>query len=624
MDRSSELARVIREGRADVARVEVAQPADREEALIAAWFAVGDGDAAAAVAMIQAWSGDAGWRGRAARLLVSGSVAGLPGPAGHRPGGAALRLALVLTEDRPGEEIRATVLSRAGRTPEAMAALQAACAARPEDVALALRTARALEGYGDAEAALALLPDASPSAEIVTLRAELAASLGGPVAALEEAELGAPEDAVGHATRRARLGDVAAAARLADEAGPAGREVRGWLALWRGDLAAADALLTGPTGRGALAVLRGQGAEALALLETASPGPSPWSGRDVIDAWRASALLLVGRVQEAGRVAEAALAAGEGPTAGTSLTRLATRFAGTAPHVSLPPWAWEIVFRRLAPLGVREVGDTAGALLGEVNRLLGRLAGNRSAVCTVADPDLTVIPLPPVPRAEARRAQLLLRTRPAAEVLARLEALAAAHPDEETPWTYRGEVLLWSGRYAESEACFREALARNVRATWGWIGLGAARMLLGDLDGAAATWRQATDQVRVMGPTMYIYRGEAAWRAGRYAEARVDLRQALADKPQRLATHVVHALNEAALGDRGPAARVVAEIGGRSPGAAAVWQGEDDVARLLWLLERMRGNRSSALPAFIDGDAWWFLSPWAARVGPPGSLRDGS
>jgi hypothetical protein len=120
-----------------------------------------------------------------------------------------------------------------------------------------------------------------------------------------------------------------------------------------------------------------------------------------------------------------------------------------------------------------------------------------------------------------------------------------------------------------------------------------------------------------MGPTMYIYRGEAAWRAGRCAEARGDLAQALADKPRRVSSHVVFALNAADEGDVAPAARVAAEIAARSPGAAAVWQGDDDVERLRWLLARMRGNRSSALPAFIEGGAWWFLSPWEAPRAAP-------
>ncbi|HMV66908.1 MAG TPA: tetratricopeptide repeat protein, partial [Myxococcota bacterium] len=214
-------------------------------------------------------------------------------------------------------------------------------------------------------------------------------------------------------------------------------------------------------------------------------------------------------------------------------------------------------------------------------------------------------------------------------VLRRFDALDAELPDEPVTRTYRGELLLWLGRYAEAIVSFDRALALSELTTWAWIGKGAAQWLSGDAAAAHATWDRGVEAVDFEGPTLFVYRGEALRAAGAIDEARLELDLALRNSRRRVSSWILRALVAADRGDRLPAQRVAAAVREQIPGLwldARRATGTDDPPMVLEAcLRLMRGNRSSSTVTWQLGDgplsSGTFQPPWAPEELFP-SVRD--
>ena len=126
----------------------------------------------------------------------------------------------------------------------------------------------------------------------------------------------------------------------------------------------------------------------------------------------------------------------------------------------------------LIALTPQEPGDIPSepeALWGRLQRALESLRGNRSATPTVAGANgAPLIVLRPVPDMRQRAVAVLASIvhREPERVLHDFEALLTEHPGAAHPRCYRGELLLWLGRYDEAEADFIAAREISPLRRW--------------------------------------------------------------------------------------------------------------------------------------------------------------
>lgn len=278
--------------------------------------------------------------------------------------------------------------------------------------------------------------------------------------------------------------------------------------------------------------------------------------------------------------------------------------------------------------GARQIGSEVSAALAELwgrdplldagdlaevvdwlRRSVACLAGNLGPHATfVRDGGLVRLSTRESPREASRRALELIRVLAPEVTLAALDAVAERYPRSESPVVHRGELRLWLGDYDGAAADFERALGLQRGTRWAYIGLGAARMLQGDLDEAL---RVQHEGVAVMGSaigSVFIYRGEALLRAGRLQEAERDLVEAERRMPTRLSAWIDLAILDHRRGqwaardarlrklmEHAPA--LVGDAGGRHLYAGS----RRDV---LGVLERaraaLRGNRSSSCQTYFS------------------------
>jgi len=174
-------------------------------------------------------------------------------------------------------------------------------------------------------------------------------------------------------------------------------------------------------------------------------------------------------------------------------------------------------------------------------RILGNLHGNRSPWPTRKipnEPGAKRVFIPPDPRQEARACQLLLQTRPPAEVIDQFTTLTHQFSRHPAVLCHRGEVHLWLGNWEQARADFTEALRIERSTRWAWIGLGASQILAGEEEAGLATFTRSA-QYACPGRTQWVYRAEARWRLGQ-TEAGLPLAQeALRINPERTSAHVL-------------------------------------------------------------------------------------
>ena len=655
---------LAREGKFAEALASLEGMEDAESLLLAGWCARQLGDREVCAARVEqaltAAPDDVRVWVRAARLIGWGAGFGAGGGPSAAPRPEELPRALALaqhaTEMAPDAVDPWLVLhevhDRLGRPHASLAALRRVTDRPDASAPHLLRLARALVGHRDLDAAADAVARARSAAPDDLVALDLAAEIAAARDASDASEAirlaadATPANVVVHAARWMAIGRPEEAEDcVARSTEPAARLAAARIALWRGEAARAASLAdeVGPDSPEALAiggaarVLGGDAATGLAALERVTPsltagrgGAPSWLPADEVLVWQSEAQRRLGRGGPAIATATRAMSSGRGWSLVAQITRVLGVLHGVADDATRHPAAWRPVVEKLSDLidiAALESGRV-GPIRDALESVLTRFGGNRSAHPTeLVDGRLVAVDVPPHPRALARATQLLLRTRPASEVLARFDALAARFPGDPTPCTYRGETLLWLGRPAEAEASFHEALARDGVTTWAWIGMGASHLLREDLPRAREVWLESVEVLGFEGPTLFPYRAEMSWRLGDLDAARRDLAIALRGKAGRISTWLLVALIEAESGDTSIAEAVDASLLRVAPGAwldARDAGGTDAVSRLRALLTLMRGNRSSTLPGWCAGDEARFLGwdkpkdlalpSWAAPV----------
>lgn len=513
----------------------------------------------------------------------------------------------------------AGVLRASGLPAEATAA-QLAVARRHADGGEWAALIHSLLGGGDPWWARELLAEIGTGTRALqALQIEIALALADDVGPLVNAWLTTHGDAAG---REAAVRWLIAGRRVA-EAEALLAQVEGmplWrtrLALWRGDPAAARALLREvPAGREADAVaaiascLEGDLARAEPRLRAVIAAGEP-SGAVTAECWSwlATVLRRRGRFQEAVQAADAANIASPDFVVAPRLER---ELAVERGERRRSPGAWRPWSRRRRLESSRTIADLEYA---DIVRCLGvrssdpvealehavdRLAGNRGPYSTVVeDGRLVSVHLPPDPRQVGAIIQRVLWTRGAAAARALYRACPPALRDHPLCLIYQGELDLWMGAYADAERIFRAILDVDQAILWAWIGLGASRMFQDDPDDAQRVWERGRRERRFEGPTLFAYRGECHRRQGDLAAAGRDFRTALGQKPQRLSARVGLALVE-----RTPVLldEALQHCAAFAPCLTDSLQGSAE-ERLEGVLLAMRGNRSSS-PWMMSYHLW--------------------
>lgn len=482
-----------------------------------------------------------------------------------------------------------------------------------------VRLIRAGGAAGPRAAALALPPEAPADQQASFTRALLRALEGvgrydDALAALDAALARAPEHHGGGedpwpalALRSAELhlyrGETALACARVDQAE-------------RRALAPSDALRARVV-RGASAVLEGRPEAALALLEAERADVSAGGAELERALWLAEAHLALGEPDAALVWIDRHIARENSVVAFLMklLAVLRRGGPGEEPEELERPTFLDGLVRDVLPSlrppdEVARAARTPSALARLVREVLDELGGCRAPrpVRCVRGPDgtrrLEALRARPTGREAAVANLLRLRTAPPDAVLAGFDEVAAAYPSSPHPYTYRGELLLWLGRYEDALASFDAADAR-APTRWSAIGRAAAHELLGDAE-CADRWiaRCAAQWGDVPSATTHVYRGERHRRRGAWADARRDLELALAHKPRRVGARIDLALVCRATGDTAGFAAHVERL--RADAPAQLWEAGArrgrpvDEATLLAALDRMVGNRSSFLHTIVD------------------------
>jgi tetratricopeptide (TPR) repeat protein len=215
-----------------------------------------------------------------------------------------------------------------------------------------------------------------------------------------------------------------------------------------------------------------------------------------------------------------------------------------------------------------------------------------------------------------------VRTEPVEGVLADFDAVAATYPRSPHPWTYRGELLIWLGRYGEALASFAEADAR-APTRWSFVGRAAAYDLLGESEQADHWTREGGLRFgELETATTHVYRGERLRKLGALEQARRDLEIAVGSKSGRIGARINLALVYLGLGDEAAWRRECERL--RNDAPALLWVAgvrtdrAIEVQDLHAALGSMVGNRSSFLHTIVDADGRFRILPdpgrWVAHA----------
>lgn len=194
--------------------------------------------------------------------------------------------------------------------------------------------------------------------------------------------------------------------------------------------------------------------------------------------------------------------------------------------IGLPEWT--------SPQAVEGALRSDEALFAFVEEILGRFRGNLAEPLSFFD-GTARRPLAPHAsvRSQAADAIMSVQHAPPEVVMERLTALAAEHPESPHPDCYRGELLLWLGRYDDALAAF-EAARERFPARWSYVGAAAVHAMRGEAAAAQAQLDTCGREYRPLASaTTPVYQGEMARRAGDFAAARSMLTRALDAKPTR-------------------------------------------------------------------------------------------
>ena len=393
---------------------------------------------------------------------------------------------------------------------------------------------------------------------------------------------------------------------------------------------------------GAVALLRGDPVNALALLEEATALDAAEYRAHV---FAAESFLALRRHDDARDSLTRASMSADGFLPVAWLLRMLVSLAAGEPAPRLEPNRFGEVaelLRAVAPEeadAIMQEGDH-DRVRGLLEKVLRALGGNRSTTPTVLGEGGSLEPLRRLHgvRFESRKALELVRARSPEAALDALAEVVARFPGESLPECHRGELLLWLGRLGEARASLDRAIHIEKRTRWAYIGLTGIDILEGRLACALETSARG---VRTMddteGAAVYVYRGEALRRLGRLEEATADLLRACELHPSRVGARVNLVLALLATGrDASEHLRVLQDQATGLLSDAARERGavvdpplervatETLVGVLEKALEMMRGNRSSTTMTYFTSDGRIRYVPhWPHRGrGPHETDRD--
>lgn len=436
--------------------------------------------------------------------------------------------------------------------------------------------------------------------------------------------------------------------------GAAADAVRAQLCLWGADLEGAAmhserCLARAPTDalghrvRGAIALRRGDPTGALRALDASLAADSSDPETYV---WRAEALLRLGEHDRATAEVDRGLGRSDRYLFAAQVIRLLATLLGErdeTQRLSAPS------FTEIRE-GCAEVDPSAREIFarGErsevipaLERVLARLGGNRGDRPTwLAEgaPGPRPLLARTGARFDSRWALDLIRIAPLDEVLGRLDECAARHRDSSLPLAHRGEANMWMGHYDEARRDLERALEINLYTRWAYVGISALENIAGRSERALEVSALGVQRMGSTGPAVYVNRGEAYRRLGRFAEAIEDLETARRINPTRLGGTINLALAYGAAGHEDRAAALHREIVAEAPGLvsdAALAIGVDDWQELAPAAEKrarllesalvlMRGNRSSSCHTYVTDGGVVRTAPrrsGAAGEGDPAGLR---
>jgi tetratricopeptide (TPR) repeat protein len=247
-------------------------------------------------------------------------------------------------------------------------------------------------------------------------------------------------------------------------------------------------------------------------------------------------------------------------------------------------------------------------LAGLVRALLDDMGGNRGAKATwcqrgESGTRLERVRVRPSGREAAVDNLVRIRSEPPELVLAGFEEVAREYAISPHPWTYRGELLIWLGRYEDALVSFEQADTR-APTRWSYVGRAAAYDLLGRAEEADHWTAEGAKRFgELETATTHVYRGERLRKLERWDAAKRDLDIALAVKQRRIGARINLALVHRAFDEDEAWAREVERI--RRDAPAYVFEAggragrELDPELLTTMLELMVGNRSSFLHTMI-------------------------
>lgn len=495
-------------------------------------------------------------------------------------------------------------LAQGGSHARAARELERALALEPRSASLHVQHAQTLIRLGQTEAALAALRRAVALRADAPVRLE-AARLGLQVGAFDDAERWAAE-----------------ARALAPER-PEGPATLARLALFRGDLAqaraagaaipdSADAWVV----QAAIASLAGDMTAALAACEQAL-------ARDAqayeAEAWRAEALLALGRPAEALRSADRAVIMAPGLLVSARVVHplAVMQIEGIQGGASAFEELLPMIAALCPDIDPDEVRRDVGAAQRALRRVLAALRGNRTIAPTRLDEEGRLVLALPAhgPRYASRAALQRIATDDGAEVLAALDEVVAAYPDSALPLAHRGELNLWLGHLDRARADLEQSVERWPYTRWPYIGLCALETLVGDPEKGLATCALGVQRMGSEGPAVFVHRGEARRRLGQLDEAVTDLERACQLNPTRLSAPINLSLARLARGEIASGRALFRDLVERAAGllgdAASELGldafdhdlGEGEMARVLErCLVMMRGNRSSSCLTYFTGE----------------------
>ncbi|MGB1274761.1 MAG: tetratricopeptide repeat protein, partial [Nannocystaceae bacterium] len=261
-------------------------------------------------------------------------------------------------------------------------------------------------------------------------------------------------------------------------------------------------------------------------------------------------------------------------------------------------------------------------LVALLEQALARLGGNRTPMATSFDPKTGVVARLKAKsgaRYSSRQALQLIRVMGPQQALAALDQVVADFPQSSLPVCHRGELELWMGNLEKARTDLERAIEILPQTRWAYIGLTGIDILEGNDEKALATSSWGVETMgSTEGPSVYIYRGDALRRVGRYDEALVDLTRSVRIHPSRVSAWFNLALLYAARGELELFERVYARLLIQAPGLLS--DAAREVGEVLWGdpgflpsvqarvgviehgLAMMRGNRSStAMTYFTAG-----------------------